>query len=147
MEPPCREFQYRVYGRHGVTAPLPEMNEEDRRLGCTKCQSIKPAPKSPRAYHYLVGKQARNRIDVLEAGHCGQCGTFLTYVECECQEPLHDEEIFCRNCGRNNAEKLAKWGILDPRYPLKKRKLPEARAQMRPSAANERSNAAAALLR
>jgi hypothetical protein len=100
--------------QHGVTAPLPEMNEEDRRLGCTKCQSIKPAPVSPRAYHYLVGKQVRNRLDLLEAGHCGQCGTSLIYVECECQEPLHDEEMFCRNCGRNNAQSLAKWGILNP---------------------------------
>jgi hypothetical protein len=97
----------------GITPPNPEMDHEQRRLGCTKCQAIKPAPKSPYALCYIVDAITHYRSE-LKLGYCGQCGSELVYVECICKEPLHDEEMFCRNCGRNNAANLAKWGILDP---------------------------------
>jgi hypothetical protein len=98
----------------GITPVPEEMNQEDRRLGCRRCQTIKPSPKTPRALYYNIAGVPQVRTSPLGAGYCGQCGTDLIYVECDCKEPLQDEEMFCRNCGRNNAAELAKWGILDP---------------------------------
>ena len=96
--------------------PVEEMDPSDARAGCPRCERERPMPVVPRGNHYkdVEGiNHTRQTWHLL--GHCGVCGTGLVSIACQCGEPLHDKERFCRNCGQNNQKELIKWHLHEDR--------------------------------